>query len=171
MPTTEFINNYKMNNMSILIHVMHVLLCFLVLCCYTARINDYEEYIKHWSYEAVAISNCSTIFIYCLGVFFCARYVKSKLIVSSSRALAQEWGSSLVENEEERAQLIKKLMKMNIALGFCSLCYFLRVVCLAFVLMDVERDETSTDSIAIFWWFTLSLWIPSLGSVSVCVSE
>jgi hypothetical protein len=55
---------------------------------------------------------------------------------------------------------------MNLVLGLCSLCYFLRVVCLGFVLMDVEKNETTTDSISIFWWFTLSLWIPSLVPVS-----
>jgi hypothetical protein len=32
--------------------------------------------------------------------------------------------------------------------------------------MDYERNETSTDSISLLLWFTLSLWIPTLGSVS-----
>jgi hypothetical protein len=71
----------------------------------------------------------------------------------------------------EHSLLLKKLLKMNVVLGLCSLCYFFRVVCLAFVLADYERNETSTDSVSLFLWFTLSLWIPSLGSVSEGVSE
>lgn len=157
-----------------------VCILFYGVICFacTARINEYDEYIKHWSYEAVAISNCLTIFIYSLGVFFCAHYVRSKLIVSCSSTPTYEGEnnyshrhsyniSTLMDNEEGRAQLLKKLRRMNLALGFCSLCYFLRVVCVISVVLDVERDKTTTDSIAIFWWFTLSLWIPSLGSVSM----
>lgn len=123
--------------------------------------RNYDEYLKRWSYEAVATTNCSTIFLYSSGLYFYARYVRSKLIVSGRDSL---YNVSSLEYEVHRTQLLRKLFKMNVVLGVCSACYFLRVVCLGMVLVDIERDETTTDSISLYWWFTLSLWIPSLGS-------
>lgn len=132
-----------------------------------AIIDDYEKYITLWPYKAVAIINCFTIFIYSLGLYFYAQYVRSKLIIPPESQVSQRPLQESSLDEELAAQdLEKRLLKMNVVLGLCSLCYFFRVVCLSFVLIDVERSETSTDSISLFLWFTLSLWIPSLGSVS-----
>ena len=131
---------------------------------------NYEEFITKWSYEAVAISNCATIFLYCLGLLFYSFYVRSKLLIpSSSESMTQRlhFHNIVTErNGQGRAALINKLFKMHVVLAICSFCYLLRVICVALVVTDLERDETSTDSIAIFWWFTLSMWIPNLGSVS-----
>ena len=94
--------------------------------------------------------------------------MRSKLVVPSGGSGSHVHAVALLDSggEEQAEVLGKKLLKMNFVLGMCSLCYFFRVVCLTFVLMDYERNETSTDSISLLLWFTLSLWIPTLGSVS-----
>jgi hypothetical protein len=117
--------------------------------------GSYYKYVSHGSgsYIAIVLVNGFSLFILSCGLLIYGWMLKVKLSNNSI------WESS------ERDRKLKIITRINSVLGICSICFFIRVLCLIAVMIDVSRNETLTDQLPLYSWFLISSWIPTLGPV------
>ena len=76
--------------------------------------------------------------------------------------LQQKLGSSSLKAIPGKTRKIAILLRINIVLLVCCVCFLVRIIALAMLVQDIIRDKNFTDNkIVLLGWFMISNWIPT----------
>jgi hypothetical protein len=125
----------------------------LTMAVLSGSFSNYSD--AKWSYLLVIFVNGISLLILSGSLLIYGRILRKKLQVPSR-----------FPNRSRRERKMNILMRINLILGICSLCFFIRVLCVVIFAADFTFSTELVARIPSVVWFLLSSCIPTIVPVS-----
>lgn len=118
----------------------------------TVASKSFSEFQDHYSVVNLLLTLTHSL---CLLILSCS-------MLFYGIRLQQKLGNSSLKAIPGKTRKIAILLRINIVLLICCVCFFLRVIALAMLCRDIVLNSTFTDDkILLIGWFIISNWLPT----------
>jgi hypothetical protein len=124
--------------------------------------KGYDDFQSRYNaiYSLLTFTNALSLFLISFGLLVYGLHLKDILRAH----LNSPWD---LQSNEKNSINLNILIKINMVLSVCTVCYTLRVALLCIILGDTIQGTDVSDVFPSLVWFTISNWIPLLIPVSM----